>query len=239
MENHVRVAAVIPAAGIGQRMQLTQPKQYLRIGERTLLEHSVAAMRQDPRVEAIFIATAPNDPWLPQLNFGHSENLYFVDGGATRAASVYAGVRAAQAAGYQWVAVHDAARPCLQRDELTRVLDAGIRHADGALLAMPIADTIKRAAPAEPELSHESVPRDHLWRALTPQVFRTEQLLDAFDQFGLFHPQLTDEASAIERLGGRPKLVHGSATNIKVTHPGDETLAALFLTLNTKEQACE
>src|SRR5690554_3036709 len=240
MERHVRVAAVIPAAGIGQRMNLTQPKQYLRIANTTVLEHSVAAIAQDHRIEAIYIAVAPNDPFIQQLQFSPSERdrIQLVEGGNTRAASVYAGVTAAHAAGYQWVAVHDAARPCLHVDELARVLDAGTTHADGALLALPITDTIKRAEPTAPEYSCCTVPRDHLWRALTPQVFRTEQLLKAIHEFGVFHPELTDEASAIERLGGRPKLVPGCVTNIKITHPGDEALAAVFLAMIKKEQAC-
>lgn len=234
MNNHSAVAAVIPAAGIGSRMNLTMPKQYLTVAGQTILQHSVAALAQDPRIQLIIIAIAANDTVAKQLQFVTTTPLLWVEGGATRAASVAAGVEAAQQRGFEFVAVHDAARPCLQIDELAAVLTAGMQHVDGALLALPVADTLKRAAPCNsdaqqlPEVA-ASVPREQLWRALTPQVFATARLWHALRQVGLDNPAITDEASAIEFIGGRPQLVIGRATNIKVTQPGDEALAAMYL----------
>src|SRR5690606_38267370 len=124
MERHVRVAAVIPAAWIGHRMNLTQPKQYLRIANTTVLEHSVAVIEHNRRIEAIDIAVAPIDPFIQRLQLTPSERVRIELGerGNAQAASVYAGVTAAHTAGYQWDAVHAAARACLQDDELARVL---------------------------------------------------------------------------------------------------------------------
>lgn len=226
MQNTSALAAVVPAAGVGRRMQLTTPKQYLTIAGQTLLQHSVAALAQDARVELIIIAHAADDNVAKQLAFTTRVPILWVEGGATRAASVAAGVRAAQQRGYQYVAVHDAARPCLQADELADVINAGMTHKDGALLAIPVADTLKRAQGA---YVAETLAREQLWRAQTPQVFPTELLAQALQRAGVDNPLITDEASAVELMGGNPQLVQGRATNIKVTQPGDDDLAALFL----------
>lgn len=231
MHNQTRIAAVIPAAGIGSRMGLSEPKQYLRIAGKTVLEHSVAAVAADQRVDAIYIAVAANDNWIKTLTFTVHCPVHFVIGGASRASSVYAGVTAAQADGFAWVLVHDAARPCLQPDELKAVIDAGVTHDDGAILALPIADTIKQAQASAPQEIAQSIPRDRLWRALTPQVFSTAQLSRALTKLGVDNAAITDEASAIELTGGHPKLVMGRQTNIKITQPGDEQLAASFIAL--------
>lgn len=227
MTKQQSVAAVIPAAGIGQRMQAAIPKQYLHIGDATVLEHSIRAMARDPRIGAVFVATASDDTWFAQLEMDLTIPVIRVEGGATRAQSVAAGVNAAQRAGYRYVAVHDAARPCLARSELAAVIEHGLEHSAGALLALPVADTIKRGSPTGYAL--ETVPRDGLWQALTPQVFAISVLLDAWRMIGLDDPHLTDEASAIEALGLQPRLVMGRRTNIKITQPGDEVIAAALL----------
>ncbi|PHR64545.1 MAG: 2-C-methyl-D-erythritol 4-phosphate cytidylyltransferase [Idiomarina sp.] len=239
MHNQLKVAAVIPAAGIGSRMGLAEPKQYLRIADKTVLEHSVAAVAADNRVAAIYIAVAADDIRVQSIHFKTNCPVHLVVGGATRAASVFAGVAAAQADGFHWVVVHDAARPCLQLSELKAVIDAGIEHGDGAILALPVADTIKQTQVAKADIIANSIPREGLWRALTPQVFRAQQLIEALRQLGVEHAAITDEASAIELTGGHPKLVVGQQTNIKITQPGDERLAAMFIALMAKEQACE
>lgn len=231
MNNQNRIAAVIPAAGIGSRMGLNVPKQYLRIADKTVLEHSVAAVAADQRIDAIYIAIAADDTWIKNITFAVHCPVYFVMGGASRAGSVEAGVNQARADGYSWVLVHDAARPCLQPDELKAVIDAGIAHEDGAILALPIADTVKHAGAEAPHEIAQSIPRDGLWRALTPQVFRTERLSSALTQLGVDNTAITDEASAIELTGGHPRLVMGRATNIKITQPGDELLASSFIAL--------
>lgn len=227
MDKQSTLAAVIPAAGVGSRMQLATPKQYLTIAGQTVLQHSVAALARDPRVERIIIAIAKEDQQAQQLHFQVDVPITWVTGGDTRAASVVAGVRKATQLGYDFVAVHDAARPCLQADELSAVISAGMHHADGALLAVPVADTLKRA---QGQQVQETLVRDNLWRAQTPQVFACEKLLHALLEVGVNNAVITDEASAIELLGGHPQLVAGRATNIKITQPGDEALATLFLT---------
>lgn len=226
MDKHPSLAAVIPAAGVGSRMKLATPKQYLTIAGQTVLQHSVAALAQDPRVERIFIAIAATDTYAQQLQFAIDVPITWVVGGATRAASVAAGVNAAQQQGYHFVAVHDAARPCLQADELAAVISAGMHHSDGALLAIPLADTLKRA---EGQIVCETLAREHLWRAQTPQVFASEKLLQALTDVGVDNAAITDEASAIELKGGHPQLVEGRTTNIKITQPGDEALATMYL----------
>lgn len=221
------VAAVVPAAGVGRRMQSSQPKQYLNVAGLTVLEHTVRALCQDPRIRHIFIAISADDPFFASLNFNTTLPITRVDGGASRAASVQSGVAAALAAGYQWVAVHDAARPCLSADELNKVLDEALADSVGALLALPVADTLKRADAAE--RIEATIDREQLWQALTPQVFRSEELLSGLQSLGADNPQLTDEASVIEALGRQPKLVQGKRSNLKITLPGDEQLAALWL----------
>lgn len=228
-----QVAAVIPAAGIGSRMQSSLPKQYLTIQGKTVLEHSILAMLRDPRVGCVVVVLAADDPYFNELKMTIDVPLYTVTGGATRAESVAAGVAAAQQHGYRYVAVHDAARPCLARSELAAVIEQGLSHPAGAILALPVADTIKRAH--ADQTIDTTIPRHGLWQALTPQVFRVSVLLDAWRIVGVSDPQLTDEASAIEALGLAPRLVLGRRTNLKITQPGDETMAAAFLPELAKE----
>ncbi|RWU12264.1 2-C-methyl-D-erythritol 4-phosphate cytidylyltransferase [Pseudidiomarina gelatinasegens] len=241
MQNVAGVAAVIPAAGVGSRMGLSEPKQYLQLAGQTVLEHSVAAVISDARVQAVYIAIAADDQRVTSLNFNSHCDIHFVQGGSSRAASVLAGVKQAQMDGFTTVVVHDAARPCLQPDELSAVISAGLSNADGAILALPLADTVKRARRDDSEVLKRiatTVARDNLWRALTPQVFGAERLCQALEQLGVDNPLITDEASAIELLGGHPLLVPGRQTNIKITQPGDEQLAALYLTTLFKEPTC-
>lgn len=221
------VAAIVPAAGYGSRMQHDKPKQYLRLAGQEILLHTLTALLQDPRIKHIFIAIAGDDPWFESLELPDHWPLTRVAGGHCRAASVAAGVAAAAAAGYSHVAVHDAARPCLRSDDLARVISAGLSSEAGALLALPLDDTLKRADATDN--SESTVDRQQLWRAMTPQVFATNILQRALQQIGVDDPGLTDEASAVERCGYKPKLVTGSATNIKVTRPADLELARLYL----------
>lgn len=233
MQTKQQVAAVIAAAGVGQRMQSATPKQYLEIAGKTVLEHSILAVTRDPRISAVIVVVAATDPYFSQLKLPQSIPIHRVTGGASRAESVAAGVRFAQQQGYRFVAVHDAARPCLARTELAAVIEQGLQHPAGAILALPVADTIKRAH--ADQTIDTTIPREGLWQALTPQVFATSILLDAWRIVGVTDPQLTDEASAFEALGLAPKLVLGRRTNIKITQPGDESMAAAFIQQLEKE----
>ncbi|RUO74022.1 2-C-methyl-D-erythritol 4-phosphate cytidylyltransferase [Pseudidiomarina sediminum] len=229
-----QVAVVVPAAGVGRRMQSAVPKQYLQLGHQTVLQWTLAAVTQDPRVAHVYVALHPDDPYFSELECQISVPMTGLHGGATRAASVAAGVAKAHADGFAWVAVHDAARPCLSAGELTEVLDVALSDDVGAILALPVADTLKRATPEDRIAG--TVAREQLWQALTPQVFPSEALLAGFAQLGVEHPALTDEASVFEALGQAPKLVVGRRTNLKITLPGDEALAQLIL-MQSHQQA--
>ena len=220
--------ALIPAAGSGSRIGGAAPKQYLPLAGRPLLYHAIKRICAAAEIDRVYVVLAPGD-----ADFGRYDWTEFgarlkpaYCGGATRAASVLNGLESArdEAAGEDWVLVHDAARPCLGAAELARLL-AELRDDEvGGLLALPLADTLKRAKDARVEAT---LPRDSLWRAQTPQMFRYATLLAALRAPS--RTEVTDEASAVERLGLRPRLVTGSSANIKVTFPEDLRLAAAIL----------
>lgn len=160
------ICAVVPAAGFGRRMQTECPKQYLSIGNKTILEHAVAALLADPRVQRVVIAVSPGDRRFSQLPLAQHPQITVVDGGAERADSVLAGLQALPEA--QWVLVHDAARPCLHQDDLSRLLALCETSRVGGILAAPVRDTMKRAEPGKTAVAH-TVDRNDLWHALTPQ----------------------------------------------------------------------
>lgn len=219
------IAAVIPAAGRGRRMQSATPKQFLVVHGKTLLQHSVDAVLRDPRVEHVFIASDEQNEHAVAKSL---PNISFVAGGATRAESVLSGVLHAITQGYTHVVVHDAARPGLPAAVLSAVIDAALSGDNGAIVAMPVRDSLKRSEP-DSDMISTSVSREHLWQAQTPQVFTAALLADAISEMGVEHPQLTDEASAMAYLGYHPRLVMGSLKNIKVTHPEDLELVTAIL----------
>lgn len=206
----------------------TVPKQHVRLGAQTMLEHAVDALLAAPDLELVLVVVAPDDVAHRQLT-PRSRVTFAAVGGASRAESVHNGLRALRALAAieddDWVLVHDAARPCLAREELMRLVAAVGTDAVGGLLALPVADTLKRAVDGRVA---QTVARDGLWRALTPQMFRAGLLTCALSECG-GDETLTDEAAAIERLQLRPRLVEGQATNIKVTVPSDWTLAEAIL----------
>ncbi len=225
-----KLVALIPAAGGGSRLGAALPKQYLRIAGRPLLHHAVASLLADARVGHVYVVLAPGDACFRTCDW-----TAFVDrltplycGGETRAASVYNGLLAVNDAvdADDWLLVHDAARPCLDRAALARLISEVRDDVHGGLLAVPVADTLKRADDAGRVATTE--PRERLWRAQTPQMFRYRLLIEALRTAPL--GEVTDEASAVERLGVRPRLVMGSACNLKVTYPEDVRLAELMLT---------
>jgi 2-C-methyl-D-erythritol 4-phosphate cytidylyltransferase len=223
-----RFLALIPAAGSGSRMAGSLPKQYLEIAGRPLLAHAIAPLAGHPVIEEVFVVLAPQDPYFARCDWhafaGKLTPLYC--GGATRAQSVFNGLLAASAAmeAADWVLVHDAARPCLGRPELERLLSLR-EEPTGGLLAVPAADTLKRAGEGAQVARTE--PRDRMWLAQTPQMFRYRLLLEGLRLAR--DADATDEACAIEGLGLKPRLVMGSARNIKVTYPEDLELAELIL----------
>lgn len=222
-----RYYAIVPAAGSGSRLGASRPKQYLPLLGRPLIYHTLAALCAFPAIERVWVVLAPDDPWWPQFDWSPlGSKLETVRcGGATRAESVGNGLRAAAmvASDDDWVLVHDAARPCLSSDMLDRLFAELADDPVGGLLAVPVADTLKRADAGQRVVATTS--RDMLWQAQTPQMFRYAQLVKA-----LQHCQaVTDEAGAIEAQGLSPRLVAGDATNLKVTYPADLALAAMIL----------
>ncbi len=230
-----RVWAVVPAAGSGRRMGGALPKQYLRVAGRTLLEHSLRALAAHPAVEAIVVAISADDPHWDAAVRALDTPLWVAPGGAERCHSVLNGLTflRARAAIDDWVLVHDAARPCLRRGDLDRLIDAARGHPSGGLLAVPAKDTMKRAG-ANLAVEH-TVARGGLWHALTPQMFRLGPLHDAIEQALEAGGVVTDESSAMEYMGHHPLLVEGHADNIKITRPEDLPLAEFFLSRLAKD----
>lgn len=234
-----RVWAIVPAAGRGARFAAaadSTPKQYAMLLGATVLEWSLRALLAEPRVHAVVVALARDDAhWPSVLPKLASPKLQTTIGGESRQDSVMNGLEflMPQAAADDWVLVHDAARPCLSTADLGALLDAigagAVPHAPaaagGAVLAAPIVDTVKR------ELGDHvaTVDRQGLWRALTPQVFAFAQLHHALKEAALAGIAVTDEAQAVERMGLRPALVHGSPFNVKITRLADLTVASNIL----------
>jgi 2-C-methyl-D-erythritol 4-phosphate cytidylyltransferase len=230
-----RVHAIVPAAGAGRRMAQTgaPPKQYRRLHGRPMLQWSVERACAHPDVAAVTVAIAADDDGFEAIRFELPCPVDHVEGGETRAQSVLNAVRHVRATtGAEWVLVHDAARPCLGPIELGALItaahstDQGAEH--GALLALPVGDTLKRGD-GEPPQVIETVDREGLWAAQTPQLFPTEALSRALEARLAADAPPTDEAGAMEAAGYRPRLVMGSGTNLKVTWPGDMELAAAIL----------
>jgi 2-C-methyl-D-erythritol 4-phosphate cytidylyltransferase len=227
--------AVVPAAGGGTRMHADRPKQYLSLLGRPILVRTLERLGSYPRLRGMLVGIADDDVYWPTLGRTIPGLLGTYTGGAQRAQTVLNGLRmlADYAAPDDWVLVHDAARPCLRHADLDALLAAVAGHADGGLLALPVNDTVKRAD--HNGCIEETVPRTGLWRALTPQVFRLGALTTALEKALADGVEITDEASAMEYDGARPRLVHGQADNIKITVPEDLMLAEVFLRAQEQE----
>jgi 2-C-methyl-D-erythritol 4-phosphate cytidylyltransferase len=219
--------ALVPAAGSGSRMGGELPKQYLKLAGFPLIRHALATLCAVPAIARVFVILSPDDDeWVRHDWSALGDKLLPIYcGGATRADSVANGLRAAAKiiAADDWVLVHDAARPCLTEGHVETLIDEVGDDEVGGLLAVPVADTLKRAGAGK--RSESTVPRQGLWQAQTPQMFRHAMLLRALEQA----PAVTDEASAVEALGLRPRLVAADVTNLKVTYPFDLQLAEWIL----------
>jgi 2-C-methyl-D-erythritol 4-phosphate cytidylyltransferase len=223
--------ALVPAGGGGARMGGVCPKQYLPIASQPLIRHTLGVLAAVPVIERVFVVLAPDDAHWDGFDWRDLEPRLTIlrCGGPTRAESVTRGLRAMseQVGADDWILVHDAARACLTRDHVEKLIAEVGNDPVGGLLAVPVADTLKRAQ----ELSSEgvrvaaTVPREGLWQAQTPQMFRYGLLAEALE----YAQTVTDEASAIEALGLRPRLVAADATNLKVTYPLDLQLAEWIL----------
>jgi len=219
---------VVPAAGKGVRAGGDRPKQYQSLAGRPLLDHTLERLAAHPRIAGLVVVIAADDPHFSAVASIGGKPLIAAIGGSERSESVLAGVRAlpATVAQDQFVLVHDAARPCVRADDITRLIDQAGRG-EGGLLGAPLRDTLKRADATCHSTATE--PREGRWRAFTPQMFRRGALSRALALAAADGIVVSDEAMAMERTGVMPLLVEGSEDNIKVTTPADFALAEFLL----------
>ncbi|MGZ3182864.1 MAG: 2-C-methyl-D-erythritol 4-phosphate cytidylyltransferase [Telluria sp.] len=225
-EHAPRYLALIPAAGVGARMGANGPKQYLPLAGKPMLCHTLEAFLSSDRIAHTFVVVSADDPMIDSVVPPGGVTVLRC-GGATRMESVLNGLAAlrAQLRDDDWVLVHDAARPGLDAALIDKLIDAVGDHPGGGLLALPVVDTVKRAAGGA---AAQTVARDGLWLAQTPQMFPYRLLRDALAAATDAHA-VTDDASAVEAMGFQPKLVEGHPRNLKVTLPRDIEIAEMYL----------
>ncbi len=225
MSSEVPVWAVIPAAGSGSRMRQDKPKQYLEFQGKTVIEHCLDRLLSHPAIDGAVIVLHADDPIWNELAYHSNKTIFIADGGRERQHSVYSGLTTLQyRCGNDALAlVHDAVRPLVNHDDLSRVIAAARAHTAGAILAATQNDTLKLQNDSM-EIAR-TVPREGLWRALTPQVFHLQVLLNALRRIIDDDIAITDDAQAVELAGYSPALVAGNAENFKITTPGDLALA--------------
>ncbi|MFM9835684.1 MAG: 2-C-methyl-D-erythritol 4-phosphate cytidylyltransferase [Methylophilaceae bacterium] len=227
---------IIPAAGVGNRMANVLPKQYLQLDGKPMISHVIQVFFNNPRIVSIHLALSPLDDFWRTLTLNPESKLHLhYTGGESRSDTVLNTLQAVDVEDQDWILVHDAARPGLSATLLEHLLDSLENDEVGGLLAMPVADTLKKSD--EKNRVETTVSRQSLWQAQTPQMFRYATLKKALSEFD---GSATDEAEAIEALGLLPKLVQGELSNLKVTYPQDlAVLEALFEKniVKQKEQA--
>ena len=227
MTHSTKFWAVVPAAGVGKRMQADRPKQYLELAGKTVIEHTLLRLLQAEVFAGVAVAISEEDPYWPTLPISRHKNIITAPGGKERADSVLSGLKAirAQAADDDWVLVHDAARPCITSADIHHLIDSLVDDEVGGILALASPDTLKQV---QGNCITGTLDRSHIWRALTPQMFRYRMLKSALEQTQ-GNPAITDDASALELQGLQPKIVEGRPDNIKITRPEDLALAQFYM----------
>jgi 2-C-methyl-D-erythritol 4-phosphate cytidylyltransferase len=227
MTNSTKFWAIVPAAGVGKRMQADRPKQYLELTGKTVIEHTLSRLLQADVFTAIAVAVSEEDPYWPELSISQHKNIITAPGGKERADSVLSGLKTIrdQAADHDWVLVHDAARPCITPSDIHFLIDSLVNDDVGGILALASPDTLKQV---DGIAITGTLDRSHIWRALTPQMFRYGMLKSALEQ-AQGNPAITDDASALELQGLQPKIVEGRPDNIKITRPEDLALAKFYM----------
>lgn len=212
---------VIPAAGIGTRMQADRPKQYLEVCGKTLLQHTLDRTLTHPKVAGAVVALNKADHYWPSLTLNYDKPLLTCTGGGQRNDSVLLALKHLQNKGIKdaLVLVHDAVRCCVLQEDISSLIDEALNNPDGAILGIPVTDTIKRGN--DRCMIEATIPRENLWRACTPQAFSATLLFEALTLAADKKRPITDDASAVELSGGKPSLVSCAESNIKVTHPHD------------------
>ncbi|WP_345293121.1 2-C-methyl-D-erythritol 4-phosphate cytidylyltransferase [Kangiella marina] len=225
-----RIWVVIPAAGIGSRMNSGTPKQYIKIEDKTILEYTINRFLEHSKVHKVVVALNPNDKNWQDLPYQENSRVITTKGGENRVDSVLSGldqIRQFEGTEHDWVMVHDAARPCLNPRHIDDLVESKATSPDGAILAIGAVDTVKIAN------NHQSIEatidRETVWLAQTPQFFPLETLRKAIRVALDSEATVTDEASAMEVAGYHPALVIGSRQNLKVTEPEDLMLASIWL----------
>jgi len=223
----IKCWAVVPAAGVGKRMQADRPKQYLPLAGKTVIEHTLSRLLESGAFQKVATAISVEDPYWPELDISKHPDVITAPGGKERADSVLSALQALQglAGENDWVLVHDAARPCLTAQDIHLQIETLKNDAVGGILALSSHDTLKHV---DGDTITATIDRTQVWRALTPQMFKYGMLRDALQQTQ-GNPAVTDEASALELLGYSPKIVEGRPDNLKITRPEDLALAQFYL----------
>lgn len=228
--------AIIPAAGVGKRMLADRPKQYLKLQDKTVIEHTLDKLLNMQEVTGVVLSISDTDEYWPDLNYQSKKPLLIASGGKERSDSVLNALRLLNQQHTEtentWVLVHDAARPCVRGEDIQKLIKLASQNDDGGLLALPVRDTMKRSVHIKHDQANnvnETVNRDGLWHALTPQMFKLDLLLNALNEAQKNKSCITDDASAMELMGYKPMLVEAHEDNIKITRAFDLQLAALFL----------
>ena len=228
MSKSVKFWGVVPAAGVGKRMQSDRPKQYLLLGGQTVIEQTLFQLLQADCFAGIAVAISLEDPYWPTLPCSKQEKIIRAEGGQERVDSVLSALNALadKASDDDWVLVHDAARPCIKVADIHRLINTLKSDPVGGILALPSHDTLKNVMQGQ---IVDSVDRNRVWRALTPQMFRYGALKKVLQLAVEKGQVVTDEASAFELNGFQPKIVEGQPGNIKITRPEDLILAKFYL----------
>ncbi|WWP00201.1 MAG: 2-C-methyl-D-erythritol 4-phosphate cytidylyltransferase [Candidatus Dasytiphilus stammeri] len=232
------IVAIVPAAGIGKRMQSSSPKQYLTIHGKTIIEYTLAVLLEHPLINRIIIALNYHDKWFNSLPIptDHKKRITTIIGDNTRAGSVMAGLQAIKNdSPERWILIHDAVRPCLCRKDLDRLLSIISINSIGGILVSPVRDTIKRSQLNKPIISY-TIQRNNLWHALTPQLFPITLFRKCLQQVLENSIEITDDCCALEYCGYYPSLIVGSSENIKITYPEDIYLANFYIHKNNQNR---
>ena len=230
-----KIWCIVPAAGIGSRMGSTIPKQYLKLSSSTILDATLERLLSCEKINDIVVCIQKGDDYWHKSLFVNDNRITVAEGGNERADSVLNGISLIKdkIGLNDWVLVHDAARPCVRRNDIDLLTKAACNHQSGAILASPIHDTVKRVIN---NLSEKTLDRSEIWHALTPQVFKFKELEQALISARKAGLSVTDEASAIEQIDKPVQIIEGHADNIKITSPADLGLARYYLEQQGKEQ---
>lgn len=237
-----KLCVLIPCAGTGSRMGLKQAKQFEPLAGQLMALHAINTFLSMPEIASVWVGVSEDSKELPNASWPHDPRFHLsVTGGATRADTVLNTLKAMAKSGIDqdaWILVHDAARPGLTAEAARRLIQAVTENANvgGGILAMPMADTLKLISSQNPQCIGKTLPRDGLWLAQTPQMFRLTALTEALDAASKNKFEVTDEASAMERVGCEPLLVPGEWRNIKVTYPQDWALMDQILTHHSEKK---